>query len=70
MVDLSETLEDFLDEIRPHITSAKQSTAQCDNSRQSVLPTELVLSSLKEAANWAEDVLNEGKLYMVNILLQ
>ena len=68
MEDLSDALMDFLDEICPHVTTTKKSSISQVSSETSCSFSEgKVVSALNEAATWAEDLIKEGKLYVVRM---
>ena len=65
MEDLSDAIVDFLDEICPHVTAVKNSSTQLSSGTSSSLSEGKVVVALNEAATWAEDLVKEGKLYVV-----
>ena len=66
MEDLLDAVVDFLDEICPYITSHKKSsTSQVSSGPSSSFSEGKVLLALNEATTWAEDLVKQGKLYLV-----
>ena len=65
MEDLSDAIVDFLDEICPHVTATTKSSTQVSSGTSSSFSEGKVVTALNEVATWADNLVKEGKLYLV-----
>ena len=62
MEHLSDELEEFVEDIRPHIQSAVDASFEDTTQNESSESERVVVTSLEEAASWAEGLIKDGKL--------
>lgn len=65
MEELSDAIVDFLDEICPHVTATTKSSTEVRSGTSSSFSEGKVVAALNEAATWADELVKEGKLYVV-----
>ena len=67
MEELSDAVVDFLDEICPHVTATTKSSTPVGSGTTSSSSEGKVVAALYEAATWADELVKEGKLYVVRV---
>ena len=63
MEELSDAIVDFLDEICQHVTATMKSSTPVSSGTSS---EGKVVAALNEAATWADELVKEGKLYVIH----